>query len=102
VKLAVPPGARERGAVLRLSFATPKALIAKNPSVSLKAKVGSATISKAFTGAGDHKLELDVPGTDLAADAVIAECSVAKPFTPGGTDIRVLGVVMTAVELAAK
>jgi hypothetical protein len=102
VKLAVTATAREKGGILRLFFSTPKALLAQNPSVTVKAKVGNSATSKTFTGAGDHKLELEVPTTELASDAVVADFSVAKPYTPGGGDIRVLGVITSAVELATK
>jgi hypothetical protein len=102
VKLAVTSAAREKGGVLRLFFSTPKALLAQNPSVTVKAKVGNSAASKTFSGAGDHKLELDVPATELTSDAVVADFSVAKPYNPGGGDIRVLGVIASAVELAAK
>jgi hypothetical protein len=102
VRLAVPAQAAGKGAVLRLNFTLPKALISKNPKVTVTAKVGSAKASKAFTAEGEHLLELAVPAAALEAESIDAEFTVDKPFVPGAGDDRPLGVIAQSVELVTK
>lgn len=102
VKLAVPPGAAEKGALLRLNFSLPKAAVAQRPSVGVTGKVAESSTSKTFTKVGEQKLELVVPPAALAGESVVADFTVDKPFAPGGGDTRALGVVVVSVELVVK
>ena len=101
VKLAVPPGAAQKGAKLILDLALPDQLMAKNPNLSVKVTVKDATTSKTFSHPGEQELELDVPAAAMSGDSVVAEFAVDKPFIPGGADGRTLGVVAKSVELSS-
>jgi hypothetical protein len=101
-KLPVPNNVSDKGAILRFDFALPKPLVAQHPTVVVKARVGEAQVSKPYSGAGNHTIELTIPRAQLSTDAVVAEFSIDKPFLPGGTDSRVLGVIAKSVELASK
>lgn len=98
VKLAVPPGAKEKGAILRLKFTVPK----QRPTFALTGKVADAKTTKTYSKSGDYVFELEVPAAALTTDSVVAEFGIDKPFTPGGGDVRLLGVVATSVELLPK
>jgi hypothetical protein len=100
--LGVPPGANEKGAAVRLKFSLPKSLLAKQKTVKLTGKVGDLTVSKAFSEPDAHVLELDLPPSALTSDSIVAEFTTDKAFSPGGQDVRVLGVLALSAELVSK
>jgi hypothetical protein len=102
VKLAVPPEAAEKGGVLRIDFVLPEALVDQHPNVTLKATVDGSETSKTFSGAGNHRLELELPAAALSGGVVLAEFAVDRPFLPGGLDRRSLGIVARSFELVTK
>jgi hypothetical protein len=102
VRLAVPPGAREKGAVLRLKFTVPNPVIEQHPSFTLTAKIADARTTKTYSKPGDYVFESKVPETALSGEAIVADFRIDKPFTPGGSDIRILGVAAVSIELSVK
>ena len=102
VKLAIPAGASQKGALLRFNLSLPPPLVSQHPTTTVKAKVNDVTASKTFSKTGDHELQLELAPAALAGDSIVAEFTVDKPFVPGGTDTRALGVIAKTIELAAK
>lgn len=102
VRLAIPPEAKEKGALLRLKFTVPEPVIKQHPSFTLTGKLGDAQSSKTYSKAGDYLFEMEIPTKALSGDSALTEFTIDKPFKPGGGDIRVLGVVAASVELLGK
>lgn len=102
VRLAIPDGAREKGALLRLKFSVPKPVLDQHSSFVLTAKVGETQSTSKYSKPGDYVFDLDIQPAALSGDSVLAEFRIDKPFRPGGTDVRVLGVVALSIELSVK
>jgi len=103
VILRPPRGAAQKGAVLRLKFSVPEAVIDKLKAVSLGASIdGTALSPETFTQSGEFTYQRDVPGALLARDTAKVDFSLDKSLPPGAGDQRELGVIVTSVGFEAK
>ena len=103
VVLRPPSGAPVKGATLEFQFSVPQASIEKLKSLSLSASINGATLGgETWRQPGDYTYKRDVPPALLAGDTVRVDFELDKAMTPGGEDMRELGVVATAARLVSK
>jgi hypothetical protein len=103
VVLRTPRGAAEKGAVLRLKFSLPEAVIAKLNAVSLGAAVGESKLApETFTQAGEFTYEREVPPEAMAGESAKVDFYLDKSLPAGAVDLRELGVIVTSVGFESK
>lgn len=103
VLLRTPRGGAEKGAVLKLKFAVPEAVLERLKTVSLSASVeGTALTPETYTQAGEFTYEREVPAAVMARDALKIEFALDKSLPPGTVDLRELGVIASSVGLESK
>jgi hypothetical protein len=103
VTLRPPHGAAQTGAMLKLNFALPDAVLNKVRRTALSAKVnGVALTPETYDRPGEHVYAREVPASALAGDAVPVEFALDKYLPPGAIDQRELGLVVTQVGLETK
>lgn len=101
--LSPPATAAERGARLILRLTVPDPVIEKLSSVKLSASVeGAALGEETFSKAGPYVYSRDVPAAALTKPAVVVDFSLDKSLPPTASDLRELGVVVSAVGFEAK
>jgi FkbM family methyltransferase len=103
VALRTPPGASEKGAVMTLHFTIPEVLLQKlkTKTITLSAKTGAVTLApETFTEQGDHLYRREVPASALVKESIDVNFSLDNFLGPAGPDE--LGVIVSAIELAAK
>ncbi|HKW97892.1 MAG TPA: hypothetical protein VJN43_09155 [Bryobacteraceae bacterium] len=101
--LGLPPGAAQRGAVLRLTFAIPEVIISNLKSITVSATIrGTALDPETYTKAGPAIYERDVPPNLLTGDSARVDFLLDKALPPGDVDKRELGVVVNRIGLEIK
>ena len=93
VALRVPqPG---KDTVLQLKLALPQSSLDKLQSVTLTATVNGLSLpEETYSTAGEHVFARVVPGGALAGEVARVDFSLNKALTPGGLDVRELGVIV--------
>jgi hypothetical protein len=103
VNLAVPAGAKSKGASLRFKFALPDAVFKQYKTLGMSATVGSEQLpAQQFTKSGEQEFVANVPATALQDVRVSITFSLNKTYEAGGTDARALGVIAKSIALEAK
>jgi hypothetical protein len=103
VLLASPAGAAQSGAILELRLTVPPPSIEKLKSLTLTASVeGTDLGSQTYTAPGPYIYKKDVPAKLLAGGSVKVAFQLDKSMTPGGADMRDLGVVVSSVALQSR
>ncbi len=103
VTLSPPATAAARGARLILRLTVPDPVIEKLSSVKLSASVeGTALGEETFSKAGPYVYARDVPAAALAKPSVVVDFSLDKALPPSASDLRELGIVVSAVGFEAK
>ncbi len=100
VQLGTPYGAAAKGAALELKLSIPAAVIAKSKSITLAASAdGTPLPPETYSAPGAFTYHRDLPPAALAHDSIKVTFTLDKSFTPGGGDVRELGVVASSVGL---
>jgi hypothetical protein len=103
VVLRPPRNSAQKGAVLRLKFVVPDAVIQKLQRVSLAAMAGGTALpAETYSQAGEYVYERDVPAAALARDSVKIDFYLDKFLPSGAVDARELGVIATSIGLETK
>jgi hypothetical protein len=98
VMLRPPLGAGQSGAVLKLQFAIPSAVIDKVKTMTLSATVGGVKLDpETYTKAGDYTYTRDVPAAALPGDAAKVEFAFDKFLAAGSVETRELAAIATSV-----
>jgi hypothetical protein len=101
--LGLPPGAAQRGAVLRLTFAVPEVIITQLKSVTLSASIqGTQLAPETYSKIGSSIYERDVPPSLLTGTSVRIDFFLDKALPPGEVDRRELGVVVNRIAFETK
>jgi hypothetical protein len=100
VELGTPYGAASKGASLELNFTIPPVVIQKSKSVTLSASAADSPLPpETYSAPGAYTYRRDIPAAAFAHDSVKVIFTLDKSFSPGGGDLRDLGVVTSAVAL---
>lgn len=103
VVLRTPRLAAQKGAVLKLKFSVPEAVISKLNAVSLSATIdGTGVPPETYTQSGEFIYTREVPPAGLTRDAAKIDFALDKCLAAGAVDARELGVIVTSVALEAK
>lgn len=103
VMLKVPAGAAEKGATLKLELSVPESNIQKLKAVTLTASVGGTALpAETYKKDGAYEYKRDVPAAALTGPTVRVDFALDKTFSPGGADLRELGVIARQIELDPK
>lgn len=103
VVLRTPRGAAQNGAVLKLKFSVPEAVISKLNAVSLAAHIdGAALAPETYTQSGEFTYSREIAPAMLTHDTVKLSFVLDKSLPPGSADARELGVIVTSVGLEPK
>ena len=103
VALRPPRGAAQKGALLKVKFAVPDAVISRLKAVSLSAKLGGVTLPpETYTQAGAFEYARDVDAKLLAGEVVNVDFELDKALPPGEVDQRELGVIVSTIGFEAK
>jgi len=103
VALRPPRNAAIRGAVLRLKFVLPDAVLSKVKKVSLSAAVnGTSLPPETYEKSGELEYTRDVDGKLLSGEAVNVEFTLDKFLPAGEIEQRELGVIASSVGFEAK
>lgn len=101
--LGLPPGAPRKGAVLKLSFSIPDAVIAQLKQVTLRASVqGTLLQPETYSRPGEAVYVRELPASLLSGTSVRVDFVLDKFFSPGASDRRELGVVVSRLNLEPK
>ena len=102
VQLATPRPAPD-GAVLALKLTVPPAVIQAVQTVTLSGSVQGAELApEKYDTAGAYTYQRDVAPNLLTSDSVRVTFRLDKFLTPGGGDLRELGIIVQGVGLTAK
>jgi hypothetical protein len=103
VALALPAGAAQNGAWLRVRLAAPNTLIAKEGTVTLSASIAGQNLPpETYSAAGTYTYERDVAASLLRGEFATVDFAVDKVMSPGNGDVRELGIVVLSVGLEPK
>lgn len=103
VVLRAPRMAAQKGALLKLKFAVPDAVISKLNTVSIGANIdGKAIPPETYTQAGEYVYLREIAPGILTRDAAKIDFALDKALPPGAVDARELGVIVTSIGLEAK
>ena len=103
INLGRPRGAAHTGAMLSLSLTIPPAVIEKSGPVTLTASIGGTDLApQTYSRDGTDTYKREVPANLLAADPVRVDFRLDKAMTPGGGDVRELGIVTLSAGLESK
>lgn len=103
VSLKPPANALERGAILRLDFTVPDAVLQKVGPMTLTARVGDTTLPpETYNKQGGQTYIREIPPKKIGGDAVVVDFSLDKGLPPGAIDQRELAVIVTSAGLEAK
>ena len=96
--LRPPRDAAQIGAVLKLKFSLPQAVLNHVNSTSVTASVsGTALPSETYSKAGDYEYIREVPAALFTSESVKVEFALSKFLAAGTVEGRELGVITTAV-----
>jgi hypothetical protein len=99
VSLRAPFLAMQRGAVLRMSFVVPEAIIKLGP-VTLQAKVGGVTLPpERYTSHGKHEFVRPAPPSAFVDDPVTVSFVSDRFIPPGTSDLRELALIVESIAL---
>ncbi|MCW5983335.1 MAG: hypothetical protein KIT09_34910 [Bryobacteraceae bacterium] len=103
VSLKPPPGALERGAVVRLNFTLPGAIAQKLGPMTLIARIGDESFApETYSKEGDYVYAREVPAGKIGGDAVVIDFQFDKALPPGELDQRELSVIVTSAGFEAR
>jgi hypothetical protein len=103
VLLRTPRQAAQKGAILKLKFSVPEAVISKLNAVALSATVDGAGVPpETYTQSGEFVYTREIAPAALARDAAKVDFALDKCLAAGAVDARELGVIVTSVALEAK
>jgi hypothetical protein len=101
--LRVPRGAAEKGALLRLKFSLPEAVIERLKSVTVAASIGGTPLEpQTYERPGEHVYVAEVPHAALGRESVKVDFALDKSLPPGSVDQRELGVIVTSIGFESK
>lgn len=103
VSLKPPANALDRGAVLRLDFTVPDAVLQKVGPMTLSARIADLTLPpETYSKQGGFTYIREIPPKKIGGDVVVVDFSVDKGLPPGAVDQRELSVIVTSAGLDAK
>jgi hypothetical protein len=103
IDLGTPAGAAEKGAILELKLTVPPPTIAKLQSVTLSASVGGTALApETYSAVGQHTYRREILPGALAGETVRIDFELDKAMSPGGGDVRELGIVANSIGLTAR
>jgi hypothetical protein len=101
--LGLPPGAVQKGAVLKLHFAIPDAVIAQLKQLTVTASVQGALLPpETYSKPGDAIYTRDLPASLLSGSSMRVDFILDKALPPSPSDRRELGVVVSRLTLEPK
>jgi hypothetical protein len=103
VVLRAPAGSGQLGASLQVHLTVPPALIEKLSSITLSASIGDGALApETYSKPGEYVYQRDVPANLIRSAVVRVEFQLDKTMTPGTTDQRELGLVVSSIGLSLK
>jgi len=98
VALGRPGTAAQKGAKLVLTFAVPDKVIDKLKSITLNAVVNGTTLPpETYTKSGDYTYSRDLPPASFTNERVIVDFHLDKALHASGSELRELGVIVSAI-----
>jgi len=98
VILRPPRDAAQMGAVVKLKFTLPQAVLDRVKSTTLTAAIGAISLApETYDKAGDYEYVREVPAAALTSESVKVDFSLSKFLAAGTVEGRELGVIATAV-----
>jgi len=103
VLLRVPRGAAEKGAMLKLRFNVPEAVLARVSTVSLAASVaGTALQPETYTQPGEFTYVRELAPKLMTREQERVDFYLDKFLPAGAVDQRELGIIVTSVGFETK
>ncbi len=98
VILRPPRDAAQMGAVVKLKFSLPQAVLDRVKSTTLTGAVGASALApETYDKAGDYEYVREVPASALTSESVKVDFALSKFLAAGAVEGRELGVIATAV-----
>jgi len=96
--LRPPRDAAQVGAVLKLKFSLPQAVLDHVSSTAITASLAGTTLpAETYSKAGDYEYIREVPAALFTSDSVKVDFALTKFLAAGTVEGRELGVIATAV-----
>jgi len=103
VRLAAPPNAARKGAVLILRFGIPGASIERLHTIAVSGAVNGVALTPGeYTQAGDFSYSRDVPQSAFHGGDTFAEFTLDKVTPASPPENRELGLFVTTIGLEAR
>ena len=103
VRLHVPAGSAQSGAVLEVTLTVPEVVIQKLKTITLTPAIGASSLPPETYGqAGTFTYKHDVPANLLGSDPVLIDFQLDRSLAPTAQDVRPLGLVVLSVGLEPK
>ncbi|OYW10852.1 MAG: hypothetical protein B7X34_04100 [Acidobacteriia bacterium 12-62-4] len=94
IRFLVPPGVREKGAVLKADLVLPEVIFKATGPIKLTASAGNQSFGQqSLDRVGDHSVSFALPAAALTTETITIDFSLDKALPPGAVDPRELGLI---------